>query len=129
METNTITKRFKVGHSYTLRTSPDFPRLLGGTMTVTAELKPTDNWGNRIILADLYLTDSNGTPLPDGTRLGCRAFVEEGVMSFSDSLGNRTIPVEIAALQGCYPNFAKAYAIDECMAAQQPSTASVSTAA
>ena len=41
----------------------------------------------------------------------------------------KTIPVEIAALQGCYPNFAKAYAIDECMAAQQPSTASVSTAA
>ena len=98
-------------------------------MTVKEELKPTDDFGNRVILADFYLTDHNGNPLPDGTRLNQRAFVEEGVAEFSDSYGVRSVPVEIAAMQGCYPNFAKAYAIDECIAAQQPSTASVSTAA
>ena len=123
-------KRFEIGHTYRLRTSPELPRTLGGTMTVTAELKPTDNWGNRILLADFYLTDSNGSPVKNGTRLGARAFVEEGYSKITDSHsgGMATTPSEIAALQGCYPYFAKAYAIDELIA-QQTSTASVSTAA
>ena len=109
MQTNPFIMRFRNGATYRLRSSPDFPRLLGGTMTVRSEIKPTDQWGNRIILADFMLTYPDGRI---GTKLSARCFVEEGYATFTDSYGERKIPVEIAALQGIYPNFAKAYAID-----------------
>ncbi|MBO6031718.1 MAG: hypothetical protein J6Q22_09615 [Prevotella sp.] len=79
-------------------------------MTVRSEIKPTDQWGDRIILADFTLI------YPDGRtedRKAARCFVEEGYATFKDAYGERQIPVEIAALQGIYPNFAKAYAMDE----------------
>ena len=79
-------------------------------MTVRSEIKPTDQWGNRIILADFMLTYPDGRI---GTKLSARCFVEEGYATLKDSYGERQIPVEIAALQGIYPNFAKAYAVDE----------------
>lgn len=113
MQTNPFIMRFRNGATYRLRSSPDFPRLLGGTMTVRSEIKPTDQWGNRIILADFMLTYPDGRI---GTKLSARCFVEEGYATFTDSYGERKIPVEIAALQGIYPNFAKAYAIDEVAA-------------
>lgn len=113
MTNNPLIMRFRNGATYQLRSSPDFPRLLGGTMTVRSEIKPTDQWGNRIILADFTLF------YPDGrteNRYASRCFVEEGYSTFKDSYGERQIPVEIAALQGIYPHFAKAYAIDETSA-------------
>lgn len=113
MAANPFIIRFRNGATYRLRSSPDFPRLLGGTMTVRSEIKPTDQWGNRIILADFMLTYPDGRI---GTKLSARCFVEEGYATFTDSYGERKIPVEIAALQGIYPNFAKAYAIDEVAA-------------
>jgi len=84
-------------------------------MTVRSEIKPTDQWGNRIILADFMLHYPDGRI---GTKLAARCFVEEGYATFKDAYGERQIPVEIAALQGVYPNFAKAYAMDE-MAIEQ----------
>ena len=116
MATNPMTIRFQIGHTYRLRTAPDFPRYYGGSMTVTTEIKPTDKWGNRIILADFSLTDNFGNPIPDGIRLGARCFVEEGIMELNDPYGVRPLPVEIAALQGCYPMFGKVYAVDEVRA-------------
>lgn len=113
MQTDPFIMRFRNGATYRLRSSPDFPRMLGGTMTPRSVIKPTDQWGNRIILADFALT------YPDGhteNRLAARCFVEEGYASFKDAYGERQIPVEIAALQGIYPNFAKAYAVDEIAA-------------
>ena len=113
MQNNQFIMRFRNGATYRLRSSPDFPRLLGGSMTVRSEIKPTDQWGNRIILADFRLL------FPDGhweNRLAARCFVEEGYASFKDAYGERQLPVEIAALQGIYPHFAKAYAIDEVAA-------------
>ena len=113
MNTNPYIMRFRIGATYRLRSSPDFPRSLGGTMTVRSEIKPTDQWGNRIILADFSLI------YPDGrmeTRHSARCFVEEGYASFKDAYVERQIPVEIAALQGIYPNFAKAHAVDEIAA-------------
>ena len=112
---NTLTHRFRIGGTYRLRTTPDHPRYLGGTMKVVAELKPRDRWGNRIILADFRF---NPPFVRDGATItamnGARAFVEEGVSEFTDSFGVRKLPVEIASLQGVYPNYGKAYAIDEC---------------
>ena len=113
MNSNPFLIRFRKGTTYSLRSSPDFPRLLGGTMTVRSEIKPTDQWGNRIILADFMLHYPDGRI---GTKLAARCFVEEGYATFKDAYGERQIPVEIAALQGIYPNFAKAYAIDEIAA-------------
>ena len=113
MPTNPFIMRFRNGATYRLRSSPDFPRLLGGTMTVRSEIKPTDQWGNRIILADFMLHYPDGRI---GTKLAARCFVEEGYDTFKDAYGERQIPVEIAALQGIYPNFAKAYAMDEVAA-------------
>lgn len=113
MQTDPNIMRFRIGAAYRLRTSTDFPRLLDGTMTVRSEIKPTDQWGNRVILADFSLR------FPDGrleTRLAARCFVEEGYSAFKDSYGERQIHVEIAALQGIYPFFAKAYALDEIAA-------------
>lgn len=113
MPTNPFIMRFRIGATYRFRTSPDFPRLLDGTMTVRSEIKPTDQWGNRVVLADVRLR------FPDGrweTRLSARCFVEEGYSTFKDSYCERQIPMEIAALQGIYPFFAKAYAIDEIAA-------------
>lgn len=107
--------RFRIGGTYRLRTNPEHPKYLGGTMKVIAELKPTDQWGNRIILADF----SFDPPMErDGYTVtamkGARTFVEEGISEFTDSFGKRKIPVEIAALQGVYPLYGKAYSIDEC---------------
>lgn len=113
MAANPFIIRFRKGSTYRLRSSPEFPRLLGGQMTVRSEIKPTDQWGNRIILADFTLS------FPDGhteTRQSARCFVEEGYSTLKDAYGERTIPVEVSALQGIYPNFAKAYAIDEIAA-------------
>ena len=42
MQTNPFIMRFRNGATYRLRSSPDFPRLLGGTMTVRSEIKPTE---------------------------------------------------------------------------------------
>lgn len=106
---NPLTVRFKVGTSYLLRSSPDIPQMLGGFLTVRSEIKPTDLWGNRIVLADCSLL------YPDGhteTRLSARCFIEEGFAIVRDSYGERTVPAEIANVQGVYPNFAKAYAVD-----------------
>ena len=110
MQTDPNIMRFRIGAAYRLRTSPEFPRLLDGTMSVRSEIKPTDQCGNRVILADFRLH------FPDDhweTRLAARCFVEEGYSTFKDSYCERQIPVEIAALQGIYPFFAKAYALDE----------------
>lgn len=115
MAINNIVTRFRTGAAYRLRTSSDFPKMLGGSMLVRSEIKPTDQWGNRIFLADFELC------YPDGrweTRRAARCFVEEGVSTFKDSYGEHTVPVEIANLQGVYPYFAKAYAIDEIAAAE-----------
>jgi hypothetical protein len=89
--------------------------MLGGTMTIRSEIKPTDQWGNRIVLADCMLRYPDGRI---GTKLAARCFVEEGYSTFKDAYGERQIQVEIATLQGIYPNFAKAYAIDEVAAAK-----------
>ena len=110
MEQAPLITRFKVGGTYRLHSSPDFPRMLNGTMTVRSQIKPTDSWGNRILLADFTLVYPDGRV---GTKLSARCFVEEGYAPLKDSYGERQIPVEIAALQGIYPNFAKAYAVDE----------------
>ena len=113
MPNNPFIMRFRIGATYRLHSSPDFPKMLCGFMTVRSEIKPTDQWGNRIVLADFILT------YPDGhseTRQSARCFVEEGYSSFRDSYGERQLPVEIANLQGIYPFFAKAYALDEIAA-------------
>ena len=115
-----VITRFRQGHTYRLKTDKDFPRMIGGMLTVRNEIKPVDTWGNRILLADVLLT------YPDGhteNRIAARVFVEEGVSSFVDSYGEHTTPTEIAAVQGLYPLFAKSYAIDEL-----PATAAQSTA-
>ena len=112
MNPDPCTIRFAVGKTYRLHTSPDFPKYRHGTIIVRAELAPRDQWGNRILLVDAYLAPKGG----DGgmeTRLGARCFVEEGYAELRDSYGSRTIPVEIATLQGVYPDFAKAYANNE----------------
>ena len=114
MTNNTFITRFQVGRTYRLHTSQDFPKLLGGLMTVRSVIKPTDRWGNRIILADFRLV------YPDGqteNRMAARCFVEEGNASVVDSYGERVVDTEIAQLQGIYPNYAKAYAIDGVAAA------------
>ena len=107
------TVRFAVGKSYRFHTSPDFGRLRSGTMTVKAELKPTDQWGNRILLVDAFLDPKGGGEGFVEQYLGARCFVEEGYATRTDSFGSRTIPAEVATLQGIYPDFAKAYALDE----------------
>jgi hypothetical protein len=84
-------------------------------MKVISELKPIDQWGNRIILADFEFDppmDRDGSIIT--AMKGARAFVEEGISELADSFGVRKIPVEIAALQGIYPLYGKAYALDEC---------------
>lgn len=110
MNSNPLTLRFRIGATYRLRSSPDFPRLLNGTMTVRSQIKPTDQWGNRIILADFMLKYPDGRI---GTKLSARCFVEEGYSELADSYGARQVPTEIANLQGIYPLYAKAYAVDE----------------
>jgi hypothetical protein len=84
-------------------------------MKVISELKPIDQWGNRIILADFEFDppmDRDGSIIT--AMKGARAFVEEGISELADSFGVRKIPVEIASLQGIYPLYGKAYALDEC---------------
>lgn len=101
--------RFAVGKTYRLHTSPKNPKLLGGTITIRAELYPRDKWGNRILLVDAHIDNAT----EDGGHtdlLGCRCFVEEGYAEIVGVYGTRTIPVEIATVQGTYPSFAKAYA-------------------
>lgn len=104
MAPDPTTIRFAVGKTYRLHSSPDLPNFLGGTIRVIAELSPRDQWGNRILLVDAHF-DSNRSDL-----LGCRCFVEEGYTECVGVYGSRTIPVEIATVQGIYPAFAKAYA-------------------
>lgn len=109
MDSNTFIMRFAIGGTYRLRTSPAFPQLLSGTMTVRSEIHPTDMWGNRILLADFRLV------YPDGheeIRQAERCFVQEGYTPVKDSYGERVIPTEIATtIHGQHP-FAKAYASD-----------------
>jgi hypothetical protein len=105
------TIRFTVGKTYRLYTSPELPQFLGGNFTVIAELSPSNQWGNRILLVDAHL--DNSTDL-----LGCRCFVEEGFSESVGVYGSRTIPVEIATLQGTYPSFAKAHANADIPAVQ-----------
>lgn len=112
---NPLTHRFHEGCTYRLCSSPDFSNHLAGKVTIRTELKPLDQWGNRIVLADVTLDP----PLKrDGetihTLTGARCFIEEGYTTFRDSFGERRIPVEIAAIQGLYPYFGKAFALDEC---------------
>ena len=106
-----FTIRFQVGKTYRLHTSQDFDRLRGGTIVVKAELKPKDLWGNRILLVDAYLDAREGGEREE--RLGSRCYVEEGYASIKDAYGYRTVNAEVATLQGVYPDFAKAYAVDE----------------
>lgn len=104
---NNYAVRFVVGKTYRLKTDPSLPQSLPGIMTVKAEITPLDRWGQRVILADFHISSK---PL-EGDHFAKRAFVEEG---FADGgTSNRLIPCEIANLQGIYPFFAKAYAIDE----------------
>lgn len=114
-----FTIRFQVGKTYRLHTSQDFDRLRGGTIVVKAELKPKDLWGNRILLVDAYLNPRKGGEKEE--RLGSRCYVEEGYASIKDSYGYRTVNAEVATLQGVYPDFAKAYAVDEVAAMPNPS--------
>ena len=112
---NTLTHRFRIGGTYRLRTSPEHPKYLGGTMKILSEIKPTDQWGNRIILADFNFDppmERDGNIV--AAMKGARAFVEEGYTEFMDSFGVRKIPVEIATLQGVWPLYGKAYSLDEC---------------
>lgn len=120
MTMNPYTIRFAVGKTYRLHTSPDFNRLRGGYLVVKAELKPTDQWGNRILLVDAYLDPKGGNKTSHEPLLGSRCFVEEGYATHTDSFGSRTIPSEIATLQGIYPDFAKAYAVDEIGTLRNP---------
>lgn len=107
MSSDPSTIRFSVGKTYRLHTSKEFPLLLGGSIHVLAELSPRDRWGNRILLVDAHFDKEDG-----GTTdiLGGRCFVEEGYTESVGVYGARTIPVEIATVQGTYPSFAKAYA-------------------
>ena len=109
---NSCTIRFKTGRTYAFRSSPDLPRFRGGEFTVLSELKPTDQWGNRILLVDVRLLPADGSNGTAEIRNGARCFVEEGFATFVDSFGSRTVPTEIATLQGIYPDYAKGYAID-----------------
>lgn len=87
---------------------------LSGRMTVRAELMPSNQWGNRILLCDVVL--DSPPPSVAAHHLGARCFVEEGYSTVEDSRGRRTVETEIAALQGIYPYFAKAYATEEAAA-------------
>lgn len=110
MAKNPFMTRFIVGKTYKLRTSASLPKMLAGTMTVKAEIRPSDVWGNRVLLCDVTL-DNPPNGMPSVFHSG-RCFVEEGYTEIENSYGSRTVAVEIAALQGIYPYFAKAYAID-----------------
>lgn len=110
--------RFTVGKSYRLRTSPDLPNSRSGFITIRAELYPRDQWGNRILLADAHLDGLSPNDAPTNL-LGARCFVEEGFAEERDAYGVRTIPVEIATLQGVYPHFAKSYANADISVAQR----------
>lgn len=109
MNQDPCTVRFAVGKTYRLHTSPDFPRCRDGSIIVRAELTPRNLWGNRILLVDAYLAPKDGVGGLE-THLGARCFVEEGYAELCGPYGSRTIPVEIATLQGVYPDFAKSYA-------------------
>ena len=110
---NPYTIRFQIGKSYRLHTSPDFNRLRGGHIVVRAELKPTDQWGTRILLVDAYLDPKDGKTGATELHLGSRCFVEDCHATLTDSFGSHTKPAEVATLQGVYPDFAKAYSVDE----------------
>lgn len=106
--------RFATGRAYRLYTSPSSHLYRSGTMVVRKEIKPRDQWGNRIILADFHLDKSSEDDFAGGAYFGARCFVEEGTIPFGGTFANMGRKVEIAAMQGIYPYFAKAYAIDEC---------------
>lgn len=109
---NPFTVRFRVGGSYRFHTSPSIGSLRGGYFVVKAELRPSDSLGCRSLLVDAYLAPRDGGGA-DLSRLGAVCFVEEGYATRTDSFGAKTVPVEIAMLQGVYPDIAKAYAVDE----------------
>lgn len=111
MARNPFIQRFAVGRTYAIPSSPDNAMGLAGRMTVRAELMPVNQWGNRILLCDVTL--DNPPPEVVARHLGARCFVEEGYAAVEDSYGKRTVETEIAALQGIYPYFAKAYATEE----------------
>lgn len=103
------TIRFAVGKTYRLHTSPTLSGYRSGTITIRVELTPLNQWGSRMMLVDAVLKPVDGK-VGKETHLGIRCYVEEGFAELKDSYGIRTIPVEIATLQGIYPNKAKAYA-------------------
>ena len=109
MTSNNFTTRFAVGKTYRLHTSPELPNYRDGTLTVVAELSPRDQWGSRVLLADVSLYPTGGGRHQE-SRLGVRVYVEEGYTEVTDSYGSKTIPVEIATVQGLYPHNGKAYA-------------------
>lgn len=109
MASNPFITRFTVGKTYRLHTSPTLSGYRSGTVTIRAELTPLNQWGSRMMLVDAVLNPVDGKGGKE-TRLGTRCYVEEGFAELKDSYGTRTIPVEIATLQGIYPDKAKAYA-------------------
>ncbi len=109
MSANPYIVRFVVGKSYRLHTSPSMPQYRSGTIVVKAEIAPRDKWGNRTLLVDAFLNAKDGGRGHDSL-LGVKCFVEEGYSETKDAYGIRTIPAEIAAIQGVYPDSAKAYA-------------------
>lgn len=111
MATDPYIVRFTVGCTYRLHTSRTLPSLCGGTLEVKAELKPRDQWGNRVLLADVRLAPKEGGKARE--LLGVRCFVEEGVSTRRNAYGPVSIPVEVATVPGLDPDRAKSYANEE----------------
>ena len=108
MATNPFITRFTTGRTYRLHTSPALKNFRGGTIYVMAELHYRDLWGNRVLLVDAHLDPVGDYPATN--ILGARCFVEEGYAEIVGAYGARTVPVEVATVQGVYPFTAKAYA-------------------
>lgn len=117
MTSNPPVTRFQIGQSYRLATSKGFPRLLGGTLRILSEIKPADTWGSRILLADIALDTAHAPEIRNRDYHAARLYVEEGYATLTDSHGEHAIPAEVATVQGVYPYFAKAYAVDGIPAA------------
>lgn len=103
---------FKIGKTYRLRTSPDFPYMEGGFLRVLAEIKPIDKWGARRILADCHLYSSVKGESGGESFLGVRCYVERGSVRVVDAYGERAVPTEIARVEGTPQRMIKAYAVD-----------------
>ncbi len=113
MNPDPCTIRFAVGKTYRLHASPDYLGYRNGTIIVMSELAPRDQWGDRVLLVDAFLEPKDRLGGKVERRLCVRCFVEEGYAVRTDEYGSRTIPTEVATLQGIYPDYAKAYALDE----------------